>query len=246
MHRDYSSWWSPRLGMDMPIVRYGNYGPALLIFPTWQSDLWESESKGLIGAISPLINAGRLSVFCVNSISPHAWCNDSVPIHEKTRRQAAFNHYIEDEVVPHIRRVLGDPFARIGAAGASFGAFFAGSVVFRRPDLFSALIGMSGFYSLDHLLHGYKDEDVYFHSPGWFVPQLTDGPQLDLLRHKTQLHLLSGRGAHEDPRGTELFAGILRDKGIPHWLDIWGYDMPHDWPTWQRMMQVVCGERLGI
>jgi hypothetical protein len=56
--------------------------------------------------------------------------------------------YVEDEVVPHIRRCLKNPSARIGVTGASFGAFHAANAFFRRPDLFDTLIGMSGFYDL--------------------------------------------------------------------------------------------------
>jgi esterase/lipase superfamily enzyme len=29
---------------------------------------------------------------------------------------------------------------------------------------------------------------------------------------------------------------ILDDKGIPHWIDVWGYDVNHDWPWWRQMM----------
>lgn len=232
--------------MDMPIVRYGHYGPALLLFPTWASDLWEAESRGLIKSIAPFIDAGRITAFCINSISPHAWCNDLVPMHEKARRQAAYDHYVEEEVVPFIRAQLRDPDARIAVGGASFGAFYGAAVLFRRPELFSALIGMSGFYRLDQVLHGYHDENVYFHSPGWFVPQMPEGPQLELLRHGTQIHLLTGQGAWEAPEETLVFSRILREKNIPHRLDLWGHDMAHDWPTWHRMLQVVVGERMGI
>ena len=31
------------------------------------------------------------------------------------------------------------------------------------------------------------------------------------------------------------FSAILNDKGIPHWLDVWGDNSKHDWPLWQRM-----------
>jgi len=34
LRRELFGWYSHRLGMDMPIVRYGHWGPALLLFPT--------------------------------------------------------------------------------------------------------------------------------------------------------------------------------------------------------------------
>jgi esterase/lipase superfamily enzyme len=29
---------------------------------------------------------------------------------------------------------------------------------------------------------------------------------------------------------------ILEQKNIPHWIDIWGNDVNHDWPWWHRML----------
>lgn len=35
---------------------------------------------------------------------------------------------------------------------------------------------------------------------------------------------------------TRAFAGILAEKGIPHELDVWGHDVPHDWPAWRAQL----------
>ena len=32
------------------------------------------------------------------------------------------------------------------------------------------------------------------------------------------------------------YPALLQRKGIPHNLDLWGYDVPHDWPTWRKML----------
>ena len=31
-------------------------------------------------------------------------------------------------------------------------------------------------------------------------------------------------------------AGVLAEKGIRHELDLWGYDVPHDWPSWRAQI----------
>ena len=245
MRRTLFGWYSHRTGRDMPIVRYGEWGPALLLIPTWQADFLEAEQRGLIHALAPHIEAGRVTVFSVNTVTPWSWCADDVPMPEKAARSAAYSAYLDDEVVPHIRSELRDGAARVAVGGASFGAFFAADALFRRPDLYHALIGMSGMYQLGGWLHGYSDDTVYFHSPAWYVPNMPEGETLARLRHDTRIHLLSGRGAWEEPWETEAFAATLRHKGIPHWLDLWGHDVPHDWPTWQRMLDVVVNERMG-
>ena len=61
--------------------------------------------------------------------------------------------------------------ARIGATGASFGAFHAANAVFRRPDLFDTLIAMSGFYDLGpSYLFGFGNDDIYFNNPTSYLP----------------------------------------------------------------------------
>ncbi|HEV3219785.1 MAG TPA: hypothetical protein VGP66_01160, partial [Candidatus Acidoferrum sp.] len=67
MKREYHRWYSHRLGLDMGVVVYGHWGPPLIGFPTSAGDEWELEGQGLIGTLEPLIDAGRVKFFSVNS-----------------------------------------------------------------------------------------------------------------------------------------------------------------------------------
>jgi esterase/lipase superfamily enzyme len=244
VRREIFGWYSDRLGLDMPIVRYGSWGRALLLFPTASGDFLEAERMWLIKSIEPLIFAGRVNVFCIDSINRHAWMNRGVPLHEAARRQAAYSAYIEWEVVPHIRRVLQDDRARIGATGASFGAFYAANAMLRRPDMFDTLVGMSGFYDLGpDYLHGWGNHDVYYNNPTSFLPGI-EGEALHLLRHSA-IRIVCGQGAYERPDYSRRFSDALRAKGIPHTLDLWGHDVNHDWPWWRQMLPLYLGERVG-
>jgi esterase/lipase superfamily enzyme len=130
--------------------------------------------------------------------------------------------------------------------GASFGAFHAANAFFRRPDLFEVLLAMGGFYDLQpDFLHGFWNDDVYFNNPASYVPNLQEGHAMDLLRHHSRINLLSSRGAWEHPHFSEHFSHLLNQRGIPHNIDIWGHDMPHDWPTWFRQLDHYISERLG-
>ncbi len=48
MQRRITSWISPRLGMDMPIVAYGHAGYPLLMLPTAAADYLEYERFHLV------------------------------------------------------------------------------------------------------------------------------------------------------------------------------------------------------
>ena len=145
--REIFSWHSPRLGEEMPIVSYGTTGHPLLLFPTAAADFLENERFFLIKSIEPHIFAGKVRVFCIDATNRIGWMNESAhPLH-KAHRHAMFSAYVEDEVVPHIRLHCGAG-VRIATSGASFGAFHAANMLFRRPDLFDCVIAMSGFFDL--------------------------------------------------------------------------------------------------
>jgi esterase/lipase superfamily enzyme len=244
--RHLFGWRSPRLGLEMPIVSYGDRGHPLLLLPTAQADYLENERFLLIKAIEPHILAGKCRVFSIDSINRHAWMNRNVPLAEAGRRQALYAAYIEEEVVPYIRRAVGREDARLAVSGASFGAFHAANQFFRRPDLFDTLIAMSGFYDLEpDYTKGYWDENIYFNNPITHIRGLTEGTTLDMLRSGSNVHILTGRGKYEAPHASQRLSRLLGEKGIPHNLDMWGFDVDHDWPWWRRMLDHYIAERLG-
>ncbi len=234
--RRLDGWHSPALGLEMPVVVYGDRGHPLLLFPTAAADYLECERFYLIKAIEPQILAGQVRVFSIDSINRLAWMDDKVPVPEQARRQQLYMRYVEEEVVPYIRTVTGDPAARACTSGASFGAFHAANALFRRPDLFGATIAMSGFYDLGpSYLKGYSDDNCYFNNPASYLPDLS-GDFLELLRHRSRIVIATGTGAYEQPESSHHLSALLHGKGIPHLLDIWGADVNHDWPWWRRML----------
>ena len=86
---------------------------------------------------------------------------------------------------------------------------------------------------------GERGETTYFNNPMDYVRHL-GGDHLEWLRSQASLVLVCGQGQWEDTTGalesTRSFAGLLAEKGIPHELDLWGHDVPHDWPSWRRQL----------
>ena len=242
MQRVIDDWHSPSLNRQMEIVTYGHYGFPLLLFPTAAADFLEYERFQLIDAIGEFIDAGRVKVFSINSINRDSWLNKQVHPHDKGVRQAQYNQYISREVVPYIWHSCRD---RVGiiTAGASLGAFHCANQLFRRPDLFDGMIAMSGAYDIRGYYDGdYYDDNVYFNNPVDYLPNLGDH-DLWLLQQKRHIHIVTGQGDYENPDASRRLAGILYNKGIPFELSIWGYDMPHDWPTWRAMLRYYLSEK---
>ena len=67
--RRLDGWRSAALGIEMPVVVYGERGHPLLLFPTAAADYLECERFFLIQAIEPQILAGQIQVFSIDSIN---------------------------------------------------------------------------------------------------------------------------------------------------------------------------------
>jgi esterase/lipase superfamily enzyme len=241
MERQITSWYSPALGKDMPIVTYGNYGFALLMVPTAAADYLEYERFKLIDELAPFIDSGKCKVFSVNSINTESWLNKQMEGSHKAIRQNQFNEYIYNEVVPFIKNATSWD-TPIFITGASFGALHSMNLFLKRPDLINGAIAMSGVYDLTEYTDGYYDEQVYYNSPIHYIPNLTDHYVLEQIR-RGKLIIATGQGSYEDPEANRRFSGVLHGKALPHELDLWGHDVNHDWPTWRKMLPHFLGTR---
>jgi esterase/lipase superfamily enzyme len=223
----------------MELKSYGHYGRPVLAFPAEGGSAWDWENQGMVGALGPLLEAGRMRLFCVDAIDGATWSDRSIPLEERARRHGGYEAWLHGEVVPHIQHELGGP-QDIVTCGASLGAFHAVNFALRRADVFPLAIGLSGNYD-PSAWHGWgeRGDATYFNNPMDYVPRL-GGDHLDWLRERLSVLLVCGQGMWEDTTGalasTRALAGVLAEKGIRHELDLWGHDVPHDWPSWRAQI----------
>lgn len=242
MRREIHGWHSPRLNKHMDIAVYGHYGFSILLIPTAAADFLEYERFQLIDSISHFINSGKCKVFSINSINTESWLNNHMHPRDKSIRHQQFNGYVLEEVLPFIKNMTSWD-TPIYTCGASFGALHAMNLFLRRPDEINGVIAMSGDYELSHYTKGYHDQDVYFNSPMQYMPNMHDHYMLEQIRRSWHIHILTGQGQWEDPDASRRFSGVLHSKGIMHDLDVWGHDIPHDWPSWRKMLPHVLGSK---
>ena len=218
------------------VAVYGHWGRPVLVFPAERGDAGEFERRGMVAAIGSLLEAGRAKLYCVDSHDGESWSNTTIPLEERARRHQHYEAWILEQVVPHIRDDCGGA-AELIACGASLGAFHAANFALRRADVFPVAICMSGSYD-PSAWHGWGDrgDAAYFNNPIDYVAHL-DGGHLGWLRGQLSVLLICGQGQWEDTTGalesTRRFAALLQSKGIRCELDLWGYDVAHDWPSWR-------------
>jgi esterase/lipase superfamily enzyme len=230
------TWYSHRLEEENTLVRWGTYGTPVLLYPTAGGDAEESERFLMLQVLDPLLQAGRIKVYAVDSTAGRVIASGRSSAEHCSWIQSQFLSYVYHEVVPAIRRDCDSPDIEIISAGASIGAFNALATLCRYPDAFRTAICLSGTFDLVRFLpnHSYT-MDFYFSSPIHFLPNLEGGAQLDRLRTRFALFAF-GEGRWEDPQESWRMAGVLGSKGVPNRVDSWGPDYDHQWPTWREML----------
>ena len=222
----------------MNVRSYGHWGRPLLAFASegGPADQWERE--GMVGAIGGLIEAGRVKLYCVDSHDGASWSNTSLSLEDRARAHGDFEGWLLGEIVPWIQRDCSTH--EVVLAGASMGAYHAANLALKRADLFPLAICLSGNYDPSSW-HGWgeRGESAYFNNPMDYAAHL-HGDHLDWLRSRLSLLLVVGQGQWEDTTGslesTRALAALLQSKGLRCELDVWGYDVPHDWPSWRAQL----------
>jgi esterase/lipase superfamily enzyme len=237
MNIEYHEWHSPNLGQDMALKVYGYFGKPVLVFPAQGGRFYEFEDFGMVAACAPFVESGRIKIFTVDSVDNQSWANAWAPPADRAQRHEDYDRYITGEVAPFIKQHCGGSDQKVLATGVSMGAYHAVNFFFRHPDVFDALIAISGLYRLNIFIGDYMDETVYFNTPLAYLPGLEDPWYLDRYR-ESEIIVAAGQGSWEDDmlRDTLELKRILEKKQVPALIDIWGYDVNHDWPWWRKML----------
>lgn len=233
MKREYCKWFSSSLGREMELLVFGHGGLPVLVFPTSGGRFYEFEENGMVAAVAQGVAEGRLQFFCVDSVNEESWYNRNVPARWRIARHVQYEKYILEEVLPLIWSWNGGE--RPVALGCSLGGFNAASIALRHPTTFKGFLSLSGIFDPTRFLHGYYDEDVYFHSPPHFMANLND-PR-ELAKYQGNMYVLATGDHDQCWDANERMAEVLRGKNIAHRLDVWGDGTRHDWPWWRRMIQ---------
>ena len=235
MEIQYHKAYSPSLGRDMEYKTYGTSGRPLLVFPSQDGRFWDYEDFGMIAILAPYIEQGRLRVICCDSIDKETWSDEWGDGRRRSEQHERWYHYIVDELIPAVRYHDGE---QLITTGCSMGAFHAANFFFRRPDIFNAVIALSGFYHANLFFHDYCDDIVYNNSPLDFLPNMpADHYYWDMYR-RSQMIFCVGQGNWEEVllESTRRLDTLLCQKGANARFDYWGYDVAHDWDWWRKQL----------
>jgi esterase/lipase superfamily enzyme len=234
MKIDYQKQYSQALGQDMELKIYGEGGIPFLIFPAMGGRYNEFEDFGMVNACSDYIEQKKIQLFTIDSVDNQSWLKGDAMPNERAARHEQYDRYVCKEVVPFIQKYSG-PDKKPITAGCSMGGYHAANFFFRHPDLFSGVICLSGVLSPKIFVGDYIDGTVYYNSPLYYLPNLSDEYYLKHIR-EGKIFICVGQGAWEEPmiKDAREIQKILLKKKIPAWIDFWGFDVNHDWVWWRK------------
>lgn len=235
MKVEYFKEYSQCLNRDMEFKVYGHTGMPILVFPAQNGRFYDFEGFGMVDSVASFIEEGQIQLFCCDSIDGESWSDQYGDPARRIYNHEQWYYYICDELVPMIHQInhSNEP---ILTTGCSMGATHALNFMLRRPDLFKGTIAMSGYYDSDLFFDNYVDELVYNNSPIKYIEGMSyDHPFVEKYRHMPII-ISCGQGAWEDDmlRSIYRIKELFEAKDIPAWIDLWGYDVNHDWPWWRR------------
>ena len=73
MGKESITWYSERVEREVRFTRWGEFGAPVLCFPTAGGDADEIERHHLVDSVAPLLDAGRVKLYSVDSVPGKAW-----------------------------------------------------------------------------------------------------------------------------------------------------------------------------
>lgn len=205
---------------------FGHFGTPLVVFPTTMGRFYESKDFKLIDSVAHLVEAGKVKIYCPDSINELSWYNKTIHPADRVRNHILYDSFVKHEIIDALRHQYG--MSKIAVGGASFGGYLAANFAFKHADSVSHLFSMSGSFDIRSFMDGYYDDNVYFNNPIDYLPH-DSNPEL------WNLKITLGFGEWDICKDANLhLSGILNSKNISHWLDErrWA---EHDWPLWRMM-----------
>jgi esterase/lipase superfamily enzyme len=233
---------SPALGRNVHLWCFGEVGLPLVVFPSNAGVAHEWQKSGMIDALAPLLAAGRVKVYCPETNVSRSFSGEG-SLEERMLHHQAYERFVLETLVPFIREDTRLPTARLTATGCSVGALYASLFVLKHPETFARALCLSGRYRASGFFDGASSTDLYYNDPLAFLPNLDGGP-LHRVRSQAHLTVVVGRAPNEGDclHETAALGSVLRRKGIPSHVAVWGHDSKHDYTWWRRQARHYLGQ----
>lgn len=238
MKVEYHRRYSPALGREMEFKVFGHGGKAVFVFPCQNGRFFDYADFGMVEGWRERIEAGRVTLFCLDSMDAESWSDLAKDAGARVWRQEEYFRYIIDEMVPAALNWSGISAPTLMATGNSLGGLHAAICHLRCPDRFDTSLSLSGLLDSRLFFGDWTNQVLALNSPCDLLENLgPDDDRLHLLRQGRFVAAIGqGRWEGDLLPSHHRMHELLARRQVPGWIDFWGYDVDHDWPWWHRML----------
>lgn len=235
---------SSYLNEDLELIVYGRRGVPFIVFPTFDFSAGSWETAGMIEELSELIDAGRIQLFCTDSVDGSSWYAHGADLAYRAERQSAFLNYVQQELLPYVltTSASSNEKAQLAShspqkpilAGCGAGATNATAALLQHPELYGGLLALSGAFDARFYSDGFTNDEWLVSSPVDLVQKLSEQQCKTL----DELPLAFVCGQSPDETGAETMRHmdeLMAQLGIRASFEYWGFDVSHTWYWWKKM-----------
>ena len=243
MKEEYHKWHSQYFEHEFEMLVFGHGGYPVIIFPTLNGTFYELKDNGIIESVSNLLDAGKIKIYCPQSIDYLTWNNFSISPEDRAKSYTGYENVVLFDIIDFAKHETGSE--KVALAGFDFGAYHALNTSLKHPDKVDHLICIDGFYDIKKFLDNYYDDNCYFNNPPDYLPGLNDDWYLN--RIKTINIFLAACEQNEYLEQNKRISDLLNQKDINHLLDIRQYTIS-DWQMrcsiFQEYMNQIFGQHI--
>ena len=186
-----------------------------------------------------LLDGGRVKLYCVPSFDRESWTRGDLPLEERARRHGHYEWWVLTRLVPFVQ-----------ADSHTHELIATGCVVRRLPR--GELLPQARRPLPARDLHERRlrrrrcrvaasAATPSTSTTRWTTSRTSHGDHLDWLRRAGLARCSSaarGSGRTRPARSTRRSASARCSprRAFRHEVDLWGHDVPHDWPSWRRQI----------
>lgn len=206
----------------------------MLALPARGGRFYDWENNGMPEAVASLLHAGKVQLFCADSIDGESLLAGNSAPRRRAEMQEKYFLYLTTELAPRILALTADePKAEADEKAAKA----ASTPVLWCAGVDTGAIGLSGLYDMSRFMGSEADDLILRNSPLNALAETGIYNTAALAKaEENSLLLCAGQGAYEDDAcaDTKALQAALEAAVLPCHVELWGNDVSHDWYWWGK------------